>query len=116
MDLVRLERHQHPGPPHRELRGYRVFDSAEQLVGDVENLYVDDERNLRFMDVVTAGFLGLGRQHHLVPVEAIDELDTATITLKADHGTLDGAPEFPDPKAGPDSEYQRSVREYYGYS
>ena len=41
MNLVRLERHQHPRPPHIELRLSRAFDSGGRYVGDVENLYVE---------------------------------------------------------------------------
>jgi hypothetical protein len=55
MNLVRLARHQHPRPPQRELRQNRVFDSGGRYLGDVANLYVDDDRRLHFVDVVTGG-------------------------------------------------------------
>jgi PRC-barrel domain protein len=115
MDLVRLQRHQHPRPPHRELRQSRVFDSGGQYAGDVANLYVDDDRELRFVDVVTSGFLGLGKKHHLVPVEAITNVSPGQITLGVDQETVEGAPTFPNPQAGPDDELQRATREHYGY-
>jgi hypothetical protein len=114
MNLVRLERHQHPLPPHAELRLSRAFDSGGSYVGDVENLYVDDDRDLRFVDVVTSGFLGLGKKHHLVPVEAITDEGVGQITLGVDQQTVEGAPTFPNPKAAPDDALQRSVREHYG--
>ncbi len=116
MNLVRLERHQHPRPPYRELRLSRVFDSGNRYVGDVANLYVDEDRSLRFVDVVTSGFLGLGKKHHLVPVEAItDQTTPGAITLGVDQQIVEGAPTLSDPKAGPDDELQRAVREHYGY-
>jgi hypothetical protein len=115
MNLMRLERHQHPRPPHTELRLSRAFDSGGHYVGDVENLYVDDERNLHFVDVVTSGFLGLGKKHHLVPVEAITAESPGQITLGVDEQTVVGAPAFDNPKAAPDEELQRSAREHYGY-
>jgi PRC-barrel domain len=116
VNLVRLERHQHPRPPHEELRLSRAFDSGGRYLGDVENLYVDDDRNLHFVDVVTSGFLGLGKKHHLVPVEAITDESPGQITLGVDQQTVEGAPAFANPQAGPDDELQRSVREHYGYS
>ena len=57
-------------------------------IGQVENLYVDDDRNLHFVDVVTSGFLGLGKKHHLVPVEAIAEEAPGSITLTVDQQTV----------------------------
>jgi hypothetical protein len=115
MNLVRLERHHHPRPPHRELRLSRAFDSGGRYVGDVENLYVDDDRELRFVDVVTSGFLGLGKKHHLVPVEAITGESPGQITLGVDQQTVEGAPDFANPRAAPDDELQRAVRQHYGY-
>ena len=115
MNLVRLARHQHPRPPHQELRQKSVFDSGSRHIGDVGNLYVDDNRDLQFVDVVTSGFLGLGKKHHLVPVEAITDEAPGSVTLGVDQGTVEGAPAFPNPQAGPDDELQRAVREHYGY-
>jgi hypothetical protein len=43
MNLHRLERHQHPKPPHQELRQKSVFDSGSRNVGQVGNLYVDED-------------------------------------------------------------------------
>ena len=116
MNLIRLEHHQHPRPPHHELRQKSVFDSGNYHIGQVENLYVDDDRNLHFVDVVTSGLLGFGKKHHLVPVEAIVDEATGSITLNVDQQTVEGAPTFTDPHAGPDDELQRSIREHYGYS
>ena len=115
MNLVRLQRHQHPRPPHRELRQSRAFDSRGRYVGEVGNLYVDDDRTLRFVDVVTSGFLGLGKTHHLVPVEAIAEEGLASITLGVDQETIESAPALSNPQAAPDPELQRAIREHYGY-
>ena len=115
MNLIRLERHQHPRPTHQELRLKSVFDSGSRHIGQVGNLYVDDNRDLRFVDVVTSGFLGLGRKHHLVPVEAITDEAPGSVTLGVDQGTVESAPAFPNPRVGPDDELQRAVREHYGY-
>jgi sporulation protein YlmC with PRC-barrel domain len=116
MNLVRLERRQHPRPPYQELRQRSVFDSGARHIGQVENLYVDDDdRTLHFVDVVTSGFMGLGKKHHLVPVEAITDESPGSITLGVDEATVERAPTLSNPKAGPDDQLQRAVREHYGY-
>lgn len=115
MNLVRLQRHQHPRPPHHELRQKSVFDSGVRHIGQVANLYVDDNRDLRFVDVVTSGFLGLGKKHHLVPVEAITDESPGSVTLGVDQRSVESAPTSSNPQAGPDDELQRTIREHYGY-
>ena len=115
MNLIRLARHQHPRPPHQELRLRSVFDSGVRHIGQVANLYVDDDMTLRYIDVVTSGFLGLGKKHYLVPVEAIADQAPGSITLGVDQQTVESAPAFSNPQAGPDDNLQRTVREHYGY-
>ena len=114
MNLIRLERHQHPRPPHHELRQKSVFDSGCRNIGQVGNLYVDDDRNLQFLDVCMSGFLGFGTKHHLVPVEAIDEESSGALTLKVGQQAVERAPTLANPKVGPDEELQRASREHYG--
>jgi hypothetical protein len=114
MNLTRLEHHQHPNPPHHELRQKRVFDSGSRAIGQVENLYVDDDMNLQFVDVAISGFLGFGKKHHLVPVEAIAEEGPGSITLTVDEQTVQSAPKLADPHAAPDEGLQGAAREHCG--
>ena len=115
MNLIRLERHQHPRPPHHELRQKSVFDSGCRNIGQVANLYVDEDWDLRFLDVCMSGFLGFGKKHHLVPVEAIAEEGAGSVTLNVDEQSVEGAPILADPHTEPDEELQRAAREHYGY-
>jgi hypothetical protein len=63
------------------LRQKSVFDSWGRIIGTVENLYVEEvNRDMRFVDVVTSGLLGLGKKHHLVRVEAVSEEGPGWIT------------------------------------
>ena len=114
MNLIRLKRHQHPKPPHQELRQKRVLDVDSRSIGQVANLYVGDDRNLQFLDVCMSGFLGFGKKHHLVPAEAIAEESAGTVTLKVDQQSVERAPTLANPKAGPDEELQRAAHEHYG--
>jgi len=118
MALIRLEVHEHPAPPHHEIRQKTVLDSGDRIVGTVANLYVDeDSRQLRFVDVLTtSGFLGLGRKHHLLPVEAVSEEGPGSITLGVEQETVQSAPPFPNPHVVPDEDYRLTIREHYGYA
>ena len=115
MAIIRLEGHEHTVPQQQEMRQKRVIDSGDRFVGTVAKLYVDeDSRQLRFLDVITSEFLGLERKHYLVPVEAVSEEDSGSITPGVDQDAVESAPRFPDPHVGPDEEYQRTIREHYG--
>jgi hypothetical protein len=112
MKLARLEFTQHPRPPQRELRLRGVFDSGGRLIGHVENIYVDEEGTFQFLDIATSGFMGLGKKHHLVPIEAIAEGDPgSSITLTVDRQTVHSAPTLGDPHTAPDEGLQRAARE-----
>ncbi len=113
MNLIRLERHQHPRPPHQELRQKTVFDPGCRNIGQVGNLYVDDDMDLRFLDVCTSGFMGFGTKHYLVPVEAIAEEAPGSVTLKVDQQTVESAPTLSDPRLAPSEQLQRAAHEHY---
>jgi PRC-barrel domain len=115
VNLIRLARHQHPNPPHHELHQKKVLDIESRLIGQIENLYVDDDGQLQFVDVVTSGFLGLRTNHHLVPVEVIAEEGAGSVTLEVDQQDVESTPTYATPHSGPDEELQDTTREYYGY-
>jgi sporulation protein YlmC with PRC-barrel domain len=116
MALIRLKLHEHPAPLHHEIRQKSVLDAEGSVVGMVANLYVDeDSRQLRFLDVLTSEFLGLERKHHLVPVEVVSDQDPGTITLRVNQETVQSGPEFSNPHEAPEEDYQRTIREHYGY-
>jgi hypothetical protein len=112
MKLARLDFTQHPRPPQHELRQRGVFDSGARLIGQVENIYVDNEGTFQFLDVSIGGVMGIGKKHHLVPVEAIAEEEPgSSITLTADQQTVESAPTLGDPHTAPDESLQRGARE-----
>jgi hypothetical protein len=100
--LTRLEFAQHPRPPQRDLRQRGVFDSGGDLIGHVANVYVDDDGRFRFVGVAMDGFMGLDKEHHLVPVEAVAEADPDSITLKVGRRAVRSAPTLGDPHTAPD--------------
>lgn len=72
-----------PGEP--DPRGCSVLDRNGDPSGVVENLVVDEiDRRVRFLAVGKGGFLGWGRTHRLVPVEAIVEVDVEHAVVRVD--------------------------------
>jgi heme-degrading monooxygenase HmoA len=68
----------------------------------VANVYVDDDGRFRFLEVATDGFVGLGKEHHPVPIEAVDDADPGSITLKVGRRTVESVPTLGNPDAAPD--------------
>jgi hypothetical protein len=114
MNLTRLAHHQHPSPPHHELRQKEVLDSGSRLIGQIDNLYVDDDSNLQFADVSTTGFFDFGKKHFLIPVEVIGEEESGYVTLTVDQQTVQSAPSLDHPHAAPDEGLQSAAREHCG--
>jgi sporulation protein YlmC with PRC-barrel domain len=55
-----------------DVRGLAIFNQNGEQMGSVEDFYVDTvEREVRFLEVGTGGFLGLGEKRFLIPVEAV---------------------------------------------
>src|SRR5215203_964539 len=123
MSVIRLEQHEFPARPQHDLRGQSVLDSSGRYLGYVANLYVDeDERQLRFVDVLTRGFLGLGRTHHLLPIEALIPADEAqrlrmwcAIELQAHRETVYSSPPYPNQLAHQDHESEEAIHQQYRY-
>ena len=114
MNLTRLAHHQHPRPPHHELRQKEVLDSGSRLIGQIDNLYVDDDRNLQFADVSTTGLFDFGKKHYLIPVDVIAEEESGYVSLRVNQQTVQSAPSLDHPHAAPDEGLQRAAREHCG--
>ena len=66
-----------------DLRGKGVLDTEGQRMGRVEDLYIDrQEREVRFLEVSTGGFLGIGQKRFLVPVEAVTKVAEGWVTIE----------------------------------
>jgi len=125
MNVVMLREHEHPARPDHDLRGRSVLDSGDHQLGYVANLFVDeDEKHLRFIDVVPQDWLGRERKrhHHLVPVEALVLPDEASrrdfygsVELQVDRATVESSPTLPPSLDAPDAELQEAIRQHYGH-
>lgn len=100
--------------PNEDIRGRHVLDADEQEIGKVEDLFIDDaEKKVRFMLVSAGGFLNLGAEHFLVPIDAIDHVDDKHVYLRSKRDHISGAPKY-DPDLT-DDQYYTDVYGYYGY-
>jgi sporulation protein YlmC with PRC-barrel domain len=88
--------------PEDDLRGKDVYDAQGQRMGCVEDLYIErKEREVRFLEVGTGGFLGIGEKRFLVPVEAVVEVTEDRVTIEPDRTEkVDGLAPF-DTKVAP---------------
>jgi sporulation protein YlmC with PRC-barrel domain len=92
-----------------------VYDRDGKKIGTVKDLYVDTEdEDVRFLDVGSGGFLGLGVKHVMVPMEAVTDTSGGGVTIEHSRETVEGSPEL-DTKGVPEDAYLHEVYHYYGY-
>jgi sporulation protein YlmC with PRC-barrel domain len=96
-----------------------VVDKDGEDLGEVDDLFLDEqETKIRFLEVASGGFLGLGKTKFLVPVEAIIRLaaDTVYIIETRQHvaGTPPYDPDLINQEVGEGS-YYGNVYRHYGY-
>jgi sporulation protein YlmC with PRC-barrel domain len=59
-----------------DVRGMTVVDRGGDEIGEVDDLVIDEEeRKVRLLQVIFGGFLGMGKQKFLVPVDAVTGVD-----------------------------------------
>jgi len=101
--------------PADDVRGNKVVDSNGDEIGDVEGLMIDEtERRVRFLEIGSGGFLGLGERKRLIPVEAITRIEGDTIHIGRERTHVAGAPEY-DPDVVPASRYYEDQYGYWDY-
>jgi hypothetical protein len=62
MNVIMLQKHEYPAHGEPDKRGESVLDSGNHIIGYVANPFVDeDERRVRFFDVVPQDWLGRER-------------------------------------------------------
>ncbi|MGY1634623.1 PRC-barrel domain-containing protein [Geodermatophilus sp. SYSU D01186] len=114
--LVRLsETNLTVADPAADVRGRRAVDKGGQEVGTVDDLLVDDQENkVRLLRIGAGGFLGMGKEHFLVPVEAVTSVDRDTVTIDRGRERLGDVPAY-DPALAYDDAYYSDVYGWWGY-
>lgn len=113
--LVRISDSDLTVPDQQEIRGRHVIDPDGQPLGTVNDLLIDEEKKqVRFLEVRSGGFLGIGQDRVLVPVEAVTHIGE-DVHVNTTRSRVEGSPGY-DPDlatAGPLS-YYGNVYGYYG--
>lgn len=100
--------------PKQDIRGRKVVDSRGHEIGDIDDLLIDDtEHKVRFLRVAGGGFLGIGGQKFLIPVDAIGGIDEDVVHIDRTREHIVGAPRY-DPDLA-DQKYTEQLYGYYGY-
>jgi sporulation protein YlmC with PRC-barrel domain len=102
--------------PDADVRGRKVVDSNNEEIGSVDDLLIDDEEaKVRFLRVGAGGFLGIGEQHLLVPVDAVAKIEPDRVHIDRDRARLNDVPIY-DPAITDDSAYYENVYGWWGYA
>ena len=100
--------------PKADVRGRDVLDKNGEKIGSVDDLLIDDgEGRVRFLKVAHGGFLGIGEDHFLVPVDAVTRVDNDHVHIDRDRGALGGVPGY-DPKLAEDPAYYGNIYGWWG--
>jgi CBS domain-containing protein/sporulation protein YlmC with PRC-barrel domain len=97
-----------------DITGLKVVDMSGEELGSVNDLFIDEqERKVRFLEVSSGGFLGLGATKFLLPVDAIARLSVDEVHINQSRERVAGAPHY-DP-ALVEERYVSDVYSHYGY-
>src|SRR3954465_5476176 len=84
--------------PGEDIRGRKVVDSNGDAIGDIEELLIDDtEKRVRFIEVASGGFLGIGETRFLIPVDAVKKVEHDVIHVDRSRQDVMSAPHY-DPE------------------
>ena len=99
-----------------DIRGRMVKDKDGDNVGTIDGLLVDAAaRKVRFMEVASGGFLGLGETKSLIPVEAITRITEHDVFISHARKHVAGAPPYDPELVKEDAGYFSALYPYYGY-
>lgn len=100
--------------PDEDIRDRNVKDKDGEDLGRVNDLLIDDVQNkVRFMEVGSGGFLGLGEHKSFIPIDAITRIDE-DVHIDQTREYVAKAPAY-DPDLVDQSSYYEDVYGYYGY-
>lgn len=97
-----------------DIRGRNVLDMSGEELGEVNDLLIDDrDHKVRFLEVSSGGFLGLGAKNFLIPVDAIMRITEDAVYINQSRERVASAPSY-DPTLV-DERYLSEVYGHYGY-
>jgi sporulation protein YlmC with PRC-barrel domain len=102
--------------PAEDVRGRGVVDRDGEEIGEVRALLVDGrEEKVLFLEVESGGFLGVGRETRLLPVDAVTRVEEHAVHVDQTREAVHGSPPY-DPELREAGPYLSEVYGYYGYA
>jgi hypothetical protein len=99
-----------------DIRGRMAKDKNGRDLGTIEGLLIDQaERKVRFLEVGSGGFLGLGESKSLIPVEAITRMTPDAVYIGHTLEHVAGAPRYDPDLVKTRLDYFFNLYPYYGY-
>jgi sporulation protein YlmC with PRC-barrel domain len=100
-----------------DVRGHKVIDKNGDEIGSVDALLIDEpERKVRFLEVGSGGFLGLGKKQVLIPVDAVRRIDDEHVYIGHERDEVASGPGYdPELMPEPDRPFVEGVYVHYGY-
>ena len=116
--LVRLrDTDQTVSSSDEDIRGRMAKYKDGRDLGTIEGLLIDQaERKVRFMEVGSGGFLGLGESKSLIPVEAITRTTADAVYVGHTREHVAGAPRYDPDLVESRLDNFFNLYPYYGYS
>ncbi|MCP2635437.1 PRC-barrel domain-containing protein [Microbacterium sp. HD4P20] len=101
--------------PQDDIRDRDVKDRNGEDLGKVKDLLVDQsEKRVRFLEVASGGFLGIGQDTSLIPVDAITAITDEEVRIDQTRDHVAGAPAY-DPALVRERDDYVGYLDYYGY-
>lgn len=98
-----------------DIRGRNAYDMAGEELGKVNDLFIDErEKKVRFLEVSSGGFLGLGATKFMLPVDAITRITDDAVYMNQSRERVAGSPQY-DPTLV-EERYVSDVYRHYGYA
>ncbi len=99
----------------QDIRGRAVVDENGEHLGTVEDLLIDTtHKKVRFLDVGSGGFLGIGEKTIIIPVDAISDIGEDKVVIRHSRGQVANAPRYVPELA--DDAYLHALYGYFGYA
>ncbi|MFI8413177.1 PRC-barrel domain-containing protein [Paeniglutamicibacter gangotriensis] len=98
-----------------DIRNRHVKDKDGADIGKVSDLLIDEtERKVRFIEVASGGFLGIGQDKTFLPVETITSITNDEVRIDQTREHLTNAPAY-DPDLVPERDTYGDILIHYGY-
>ena len=114
-DLVRLgDTDLTLAPGAEDIRGRKLLDKDGNEIGTIDALMLDQgEQKIRFLHVSAGGFLGIGDETLLIPVDAVTEIHDDHVHVDQTRDRIVEGPRY-DPALVESPDYWEKSYQYYG--